>query len=72
MGLGPHGTTSVQLARREMKNHMQLDHETFTLLKEAISRFVEKRLLPAENAVEELDDVPADVIDDMKEPGLLH
>jgi acyl-CoA dehydrogenase len=49
---------------------MKLDHETFTLLKEAISRFVQERLVPAEDAVEELDDVPADVIEDMKELGL--
>lgn len=49
---------------------MALDHESFTLLRAAVQRFIEQRLVPAENIVEETDDVPDDIISDMKELGL--
>jgi acyl-CoA dehydrogenase len=49
---------------------MALDTETFQLLKHSVQRFVAERLMPAEDRVEELDDVPADIVDDMKELGL--
>lgn len=49
---------------------MPLDQETFSLLKDSVQRFVRERLVPAEDAVEELDDVPADIVDDMKAMGL--
>jgi acyl-CoA dehydrogenase len=49
---------------------MALDSETFSLLKDSVQRFIRERLVPAENSVEELDDVPADIVDDMKELGL--
>lgn len=49
---------------------MPLDQDTFQLLKESVHRFVRDRLMPAEDYVEEHDEVPADIIDDMKELGL--
>jgi len=49
---------------------MPLDPETFSLLKESVHRFVRDRLMPAEDAVEEHDEVPADIVADMKELGL--
>ena len=49
---------------------MALDAETFQLLKHSVQRFVAERLMPAEDRVEEHDEVPADIVDDMKELGL--
>ncbi|AOB31407.1 acyl-CoA dehydrogenase [Bordetella sp. H567] len=49
---------------------MPLDQETFQLLKDSVQRFVLERLMPAEDAVEEQDEVPADIVSDMKELGL--
>jgi acyl-CoA dehydrogenase len=49
---------------------VSLDEETFLLLKDSVQRFVRDRLIPAEDAVEEHDEVPADVVADMKELGL--
>ncbi len=49
---------------------MSLDNESFELLLATVQRFIQERLVPAENAVEELDDVPADIVEDMKEMGL--
>ena len=49
---------------------MALDSETFSLLKNSVQRFVRERLVPAENTVEEMDEVPSDIVDDMKELGL--
>lgn len=49
---------------------MALDHESFTLLRAAVQRFIEQRLVPAENIVEETNEVPADIVADMKELGL--
>ncbi len=49
---------------------MALDPETFSLLKEAIHRFVQERLVPNEDRVEHEDDVPAEIIAEMKELGL--
>jgi len=49
---------------------MALDTETFSLLKDSVQRFIRERLVPAENSVEEHDDVPSDIVDDMKELGL--
>ena len=44
---------------------MALDNETFSLLLDSVQRFVRERLVPAENSVEEHDEVPADIVDDM-------
>ncbi|MBV2182250.1 acyl-CoA dehydrogenase family protein [Castellaniella sp. MT123] len=49
---------------------MALDHESFDILLPAIQRFVRERLVPAENYLEEHDEVPVDIIDDMREMGL--
>ncbi|EON12336.1 MULTISPECIES: acyl-CoA dehydrogenase family protein [Pandoraea] len=47
-----------------------LDSESFELLLAAVQRFIRERLVPAENDVEEHDDVPAAIVDEMKEMGL--
>ncbi len=49
---------------------MAVDHESFELLLASVQRFVRERLMPAEDLVEETDDVPADIVDDMKQLGL--
>lgn len=49
---------------------MSLDQETFSLLKSSVQRFIVERLVPAENHVEEHDEVPDDIVSDMKELGL--
>ena len=49
---------------------MALDTETFELLLATVQRFVRERLVPAENYLEEHDEVPSDIIEDMKEMGL--
>lgn len=49
---------------------MALDSETFSLLKDSVERFVRDRLMPAEDEVEESNDVPLDIVDDMKHLGL--
>ncbi|VVE90445.1 acyl-CoA dehydrogenase family protein [Pandoraea bronchicola] len=47
-----------------------LDSESFELLLAAVQRFIRERLVPAENDVEEHDEVPAGIVDEMKEMGL--
>jgi acyl-CoA dehydrogenase len=49
---------------------MALDAESFDLLLPAIQRFVRERLMPAEDYLEEHDEVPADIVEDMKAMGL--
>src|SRR4030095_8272161 len=49
---------------------MAIDNESFELLLASVQRFVRERLVPAEDAVEEQDEVPADIVEDMKEMGL--
>ena len=49
---------------------MALDAETFTLLKDSVRRFVRERLVPAEDRVEHDDEVPAEIVEEMKELGL--
>lgn len=49
---------------------MPLDPDTFALLKSSVRSFVQQRLVPAENEVEEHDEVPAAIVADMKELGL--
>lgn len=49
---------------------MPLDAESFDILLPTIQRFVAERLVPAENHLEEHDEVPADIVEDMKEMGL--
>lgn len=49
---------------------MAIDSESFELLLASVQRFVRERLIPAEDTVERTDDVPTDVVEDMKAMGL--
>ena len=49
---------------------MAFDAESFELLLSLVQRFVRERLIPAEAHLEEFDEVPADIITEMKEMGL--
>lgn len=49
---------------------MALDAETFELMKDAVARFVSEKLVPAEDTVEETNDVPEEIIQEMRELGL--
>src|SRR5574343_1855456 len=49
---------------------MALDTESFDLLLATVQRFVRERLVPAENHLEEHDEVPADIVEEMKDMGL--
>jgi len=46
------------------------DPEQLQALVDGVDRFVRDRLLPAEAIVEETDDIPADIIEDMRQLGL--
>jgi len=47
-----------------------VDAETFEILLDKVRRFVRGRLVPAEKTVEEHDEVPADIVQEMKDLGL--
>lgn len=49
---------------------MALDSESFDLLLATVKRFVRERLVPAENEVEEQDEVPLELVNQMKAMGL--
>lgn len=49
---------------------MALDSESFDILLATVQRFVRERLVPAENHLEEHDEVPPALIEAMKEMGL--
>ncbi len=49
---------------------MALDDDTFNLLRASVQRFVSERLIPAEDYVEENDNIPEDIVSDIKEMGL--
>lgn len=49
---------------------MSLDNESFALLRAAVQRFIDQRLVPAEDIVEETNNIPDDVLADMKNLGL--
>lgn len=49
---------------------MALDQESFDILLPTLQRFIQERLMPAEGYLEEHDDVPQDIVEDMKEMGL--
>lgn len=49
---------------------MTLDAESFDILLDTVHRFVTERLIPAEDYLEEYDEVPVDIIQDMKAMGL--
>jgi acyl-CoA dehydrogenase len=46
------------------------DQETMNTLLDSVSRFVRERLVPAEEIVAETDEIPEDIVRDMKEIGL--
>ncbi|MDX3905214.1 MAG: acyl-CoA dehydrogenase family protein [Pigmentiphaga sp.] len=46
------------------------DHETFPQLLDAIDRFIRQRLMPLERQVEEREEVPPEIIEEMKRMGL--
>jgi acyl-CoA dehydrogenase len=47
-----------------------MDSEIFELFRSTVHRFVEERLIPAEDLVEELDEIPADIVTQIREMGL--
>ena len=47
-----------------------MDEETFALLLETVRRFVDERLIPSEDRVEEEDAVPLEIIAEMRDMGL--
>lgn len=47
-----------------------MDQETFGLLRDTVRRFVEERLMPAEDRVEAQNEVPQDIIAEMRSLGL--
>ncbi len=49
---------------------MALDQESFDILLSTVQRFVREQLVPAENHLEEHDEVPAELVEAMKEMGL--
>ena len=49
---------------------MALDPESFELLLTTLRRFIKERLAPAEDTVEETDEVPSALVDEMKALGL--
>ena len=49
---------------------MALDQETLTQLLDTLGRFVHKRLIPNERAVADADEIPADIVGDIKNLGL--
>ena len=46
------------------------DPETLNALLESVRRFVRERLIPAENEVAETDQIPVDIVRQMKDMGL--
>ena len=49
---------------------MALDPESFDILLATVQRFVRERLVPAEDYLEEHDEVPPAIVEEMKELGL--
>ena len=47
-----------------------VDEDVFAQLVTAVDRFVKKRLIPAERQVEEENDIPEEIVSEMKEMGL--
>src|SRR5574340_433942 len=46
------------------------DPESFSILLDTLSRFVRERLIPSEQAVAETDEIPADILQEMRGMGL--
>lgn len=54
----------------EDKVTMGIDSDTFQQVLDSIDRFVDQRLIPAEDIVEAENEIPADIVQDMREMGL--
>lgn len=48
-----------------------MDTETYEMLRSTVRRFVDERLIPAEDQVERDDAVPPEIVADMRDMGLL-
>jgi acyl-CoA dehydrogenase len=59
-----------RLARLEEERTMAMDDDSFQQVLETVTRFARERLIPAEGEVEELDDIPEDIVRDMRDLGL--
>ena len=46
------------------------DPDTLNALLDSVERFVRERLVPAEHVVQETDEIPEDIVAEMKELGL--
>ena len=46
------------------------DPEILNALLDSVGRFVRERLVPAENTVAETDEIPADIVQEMRDLGL--
>ena len=46
------------------------DPESFNILLDTLTRFVREKLIPREAEVTETDEIPADIVDDMRKLGL--
>src|SRR5699024_711229 len=53
-----------------MENCMSVDQEAFDILLDSGKRFVSQRLVPLEDQVEAQNEVPEDVVEEMKAMGL--
>ncbi|MBR1252294.1 acyl-CoA dehydrogenase family protein [Bradyrhizobium sp. AUGA SZCCT0240] len=49
---------------------MTIDAETFSLLRDAVARFVSERLIPREREIANLDQPPRDLLDEVRDIGL--
>ncbi len=49
---------------------MAMDDDSFKQVLDTVSRFARERLIPAEPIVEEMDDIPEDIVQDMRDLGL--
>ncbi|MGR3586008.1 MAG: acyl-CoA dehydrogenase family protein, partial [Pseudooceanicola nanhaiensis] len=49
---------------------MSVDDDTFDQLLDTVTRFTRERLIPAEDRVEEEDEIPEEIVQEMREMGL--
>ena len=63
---GPRTFVFFGLGNRDMS----LDPDTLNQLLESVRRFVDQRLIPNEDVVEESDDIPEDILQEMRDLGL--
>ena len=51
-------------------NHNHMDEDTYNLFLDTLKRYVKERMVPAENEVVETNEIPAHIIEEMRELGL--